>query len=128
MTPRTAHTGRHQDTVIHIGMPKWYHQAACANTDPEAFFDEYDYRAAQRLCKVCPVRFECLREALQETATGQLRVEGVWGGLTERARRDLVRMVRRGYNAGTLAAEYLAKSEPKRWGFLMEEPTSVICA
>ena len=38
------------------------------------------------MCSGCPVRFECLAEALDN------RIEwGVWGGMTERERRLLLR-------------------------------------
>jgi WhiB family transcriptional regulator, redox-sensing transcriptional regulator len=41
---------------------------------------------AKSLCRGCPVRTECLADALDN------RVEfGVWGGLTERERRALLR-------------------------------------
>ena len=42
--------------------------------------------AGPRVCMGCPVRFECLAEALDN------RIEwGVWGGMTERERRLLLR-------------------------------------
>jgi WhiB family transcriptional regulator, redox-sensing transcriptional regulator len=41
---------------------------------------------AKSVCRGCPVRTECLADALDN------RVEfGVWGGLTERERRSLLR-------------------------------------
>ena len=45
-----------------------------------------DQKRARLLCSGCPVRFECLAEALDN------RIEwGVWGGMTERERRLLLR-------------------------------------
>lgn len=42
--------------------------------------------AAKKVCTGCPVRLECLADALDS------RTEyGVWGGLTERERRALLR-------------------------------------
>lgn len=41
---------------------------------------------AKRICRGCPVQRECLAEALDN------RIEfGVWGGMTERERRALLR-------------------------------------
>ncbi len=43
-------------------------------------------REARQLCRGCPVRTECLAHALDQ------RIEfGVWGGMTERERRALLR-------------------------------------
>jgi len=43
-------------------------------------------REARGFCRTCPVRTECLAHALDE------RIEfGVWGGMTERERRALLR-------------------------------------
>jgi WhiB family redox-sensing transcriptional regulator len=45
-----------------------------------------DQQLIKRLCRRCPVATECLVEALDN------RIEyGVWGGLTERERRVLLR-------------------------------------
>jgi len=64
----------------------WRHSALCAQTDPELFFPEKGNRPqdAKMVCARCPVRAECLTDAL-----AQDRVSGVWGGTTERERRKL---------------------------------------
>jgi WhiB family redox-sensing transcriptional regulator len=50
------------------------------------FPDAADQKRARLLCTGCPVRLECLSEALDN------RIEwGVWGGMTERERRLLLR-------------------------------------
>lgn len=68
--------------------PEWDEQALCAQTDPEVFFPEKGggTREAKRICRRCPVRTECLRDALDRDERF-----GVWGGLTERERRKLKR-------------------------------------
>lgn len=65
----------------------WTAQAACRGTDPDALFVQgAAQNRAKAVCFGCPVRAECLADALDN------RIEfGVWGGLTERERRALLR-------------------------------------
>ena len=72
----------------------------CSQVDPELFFpEEKEYsktayyvniKAAKEICSKCPLVTECLEYALRN---GPL--EGVWGGLTERERYNLLRNERR---------------------------------
>ncbi|WP_043499999.1 WhiB family transcriptional regulator [Georgenia sp. SUBG003] len=65
----------------------WAREAACANTPPETLFVRgAAQRSAREICFSCPVRTACLVEAL-----GSETEFGVWGGLTERERRALLR-------------------------------------
>ncbi len=65
----------------------WMARAACQEVDPERLFVA---GAAQRqatvICRHCPVQRECLVDALDRREPF-----GVWGGLTERERRALLR-------------------------------------
>ncbi|MFG3284526.1 WhiB family transcriptional regulator [Streptomyces sp. NPDC048111] len=65
----------------------WTERAVCGEADAEALFAEgAKQQDAAALCAMCPVRTECLAHALDE------RIEfGVWGGMTERERRSLLR-------------------------------------
>lgn len=71
----------------------WTALAACArpshddDENPDAMFVQgAAQRNARQVCFTCPVRLECLIEALET------RMEfGVWGGLTERERRAMQR-------------------------------------
>ena len=65
----------------------WNAQAACRTTDPdELFVQGAAQNRAKTVCTGCPVRTECLADALDS------RVEcGVWGGMTERECRALRR-------------------------------------
>ena len=65
----------------------WPTMAACRNGDPDALFVQgAEQNVAKRICRGCPVRYECLADALDN------RIEfGVWGGMTERERRALLR-------------------------------------
>lgn len=65
----------------------WTARAACAEQDPDDLFVRgAAQRQAREVCFACPVRLECLVDALDN------RIQfGVWGGLTERERRALLR-------------------------------------
>ena len=65
----------------------WAPLGACSKTDPDALFVQgAEQNVAKRICRSCPVRYECLADALDN------RIEfGVWGGMTERERRALLR-------------------------------------
>ena len=65
----------------------WTSAAACGEADPdELFVTGAAQNRAKAVCGGCPVRTECLSDALDN------RVEfGVWGGMTERERRALLR-------------------------------------
>jgi WhiB family redox-sensing transcriptional regulator len=65
----------------------WTALSACRNTDPdELFVTGAAQNRAKAVCLGCPVRTECLADALDN----QIEV-GVWGGMTERERRALLR-------------------------------------
>lgn len=66
---------------------EWNTKAACRGTDPDDLFVQgAAQNRAKAVCGGCPVRAECLADALDS------RVEfGVWGGMTERERRALLR-------------------------------------
>ena len=66
----------------------WFDRAACLQADPEAFYPEKggSSRAAKRVCHTCPVQAECLSYALANDERF-----GIWGGMSERERRQLKR-------------------------------------
>ena len=65
----------------------WRASARCRTSDAEGLFvTGARQREARGFCRACPVRTECLAHALDQ------RIEfGVWGGMTERERRALLR-------------------------------------
>lgn len=65
----------------------WATLGRCRGSDPDALFVQGKaQREAKSVCKDCPVMAECLADALDN------RTEfGVWGGMTERERRALLR-------------------------------------
>ena len=77
--------------MISLGTPDvqqdWTARSACRTSDPdELFVTGAAQNRAKAVCLGCPVRTECLGDALDH------RVEfGVWGGMTERERRALLR-------------------------------------
>jgi WhiB family transcriptional regulator, redox-sensing transcriptional regulator len=65
----------------------WAGEAACAQTSPDTLFVRgAAQRTARELCFSCPVRMACLVEALSSGTEF-----GVWGGMTERERRALLK-------------------------------------
>lgn len=65
----------------------WASRGLCREGDPDALFVQgAQQNRAKLICRGCPVRTECLADALDD------RIEfGVWGGMTERERRALLR-------------------------------------
>lgn len=65
----------------------WVSKALCATYEPDALFVQgASQRQVRVRCIQCEVRLECLADALQSEANF-----GVWGGLTERERRAILR-------------------------------------
>ncbi|MDU7361434.1 MAG: WhiB family transcriptional regulator [Propionibacteriaceae bacterium] len=65
---------------------EWTLRANCRDLADALFPEGKDQKRARAVCRDCPVRSECLAEALDN------RIEwGVWGGMTERERRALLR-------------------------------------
>ena len=74
--------------LVDLDERPWAAYAACRSTDPDIFFPspESETGEAIRICRGCPVMYECRDWALD------MRVRyGVWGGLTERERRRMLR-------------------------------------
>ncbi|MGA9675709.1 MAG: WhiB family transcriptional regulator [Mycobacterium sp.] len=80
----THTTLRSVDTEERIA---WVSKALCRATDPdELFVRGAAQRKAAVICRHCPVMQECGADALDN------KVEfGVWGGMTERQRRALLK-------------------------------------
>ena len=65
----------------------WAPMGSCSTSDPDALFVQgAAQQTAKVVCQRCPVIAECLADALDN------RTEfGVWGGMTERERRALLK-------------------------------------
>jgi WhiB family redox-sensing transcriptional regulator len=74
--------------VVSAGtQPDWRLAARCREADPDGLFVRgAEQKQAKLVCMGCPVRTECLAEALDNRIGF-----GVWGGMTERERRALLR-------------------------------------
>jgi WhiB family redox-sensing transcriptional regulator len=70
-----------------IDTDNWEQFAECRKDSPDNMFvTGADQNVAKKICLRCVVRPECLQEALDN------QIEwGVWGGMTERERRALLR-------------------------------------
>ncbi len=82
--PTLAPTFATKSTAV---LEDWTTLSACRTGNPdELFVTGAAQNRAKAVCLGCPVRTECLSDALDN------RVEfGVWGGMTERERRALLR-------------------------------------
>lgn len=71
----------------------WTVLALCAQTDPELWFPERGHfeqsQVAKAVCGRCPVRGQCLAEAMTRRLWSD--DSGIWGGLSPRERRELAR-------------------------------------
>jgi len=70
----------------------WKQFGGCKGVDADIFYPVTDEEAdaARAVCAECPVRETCLEHAITVREK-----HGVWGGLTERERRRLIRRRRR---------------------------------
>jgi WhiB family redox-sensing transcriptional regulator len=87
--PRSALGRSHRSAVTPIS---WRALARCRGVDPEIFHPapEDDGAEAKAICALCPVREACLEDALMRREK-----DGVWGGLTARERRRVIRQRRK---------------------------------
>jgi len=103
----------------------WTDRAACKDLDPdELFVQGAAQNRRKQICRGCSVRTECLADALDN------RIEfGVWGGMTERERRALLRRrpevtswrelldnARSRYERGEKPSQTTPSSKPQRPG------------
>ena len=66
--------------------PAWHQNAACAGQTDLFFVKGTPPTRTRDICGGCPVREECL-----ETALADPDLVGLWGGTTERERREMRR-------------------------------------
>jgi WhiB family redox-sensing transcriptional regulator len=71
-----------------IDVPAWTDEARCAEVGGDEFFPEKggSSRKAKKVCMTCEVRVMCLEWALSNDERF-----GVWGGKSERERREIKR-------------------------------------
>lgn len=67
---------------------EWKKEGLCRFYPPQFFFpaDASGVLAAERVCRQCPVRTDCL-----EYASANHEDHGVWGGTSERKRRRIAK-------------------------------------
>jgi len=67
----------------------WQQSASCKGCDPDIFFpgrgESATLRLAKEVCATCPVKGECLDYAIEHHEHF-----GIWGGVSEKARRKIV--------------------------------------
>lgn len=74
--------------IPHLTPPQWMKQALCAQVDTDLFFPDIgeSNREAKLICRRCDVQPDCLAYAVN----GKIPF-GVWGGKSDRERRNLRR-------------------------------------
>jgi WhiB family redox-sensing transcriptional regulator len=81
-------------TLSPVSSTTWRSRSACEGLDPDIFYpaseDDAASAPAKSICETCPVKEPCLEHALNNRER-----EGVWGGMTERERRRMVRQRRK---------------------------------
>lgn len=91
----------------------WQESALCRQSDPEQWFPEQEGNNghdAKRICRQCPVRLMCLREAIEHREQF-----GVWAGFSARKLRgitDPVQAIRQD-NATAKRREQYRRSKAK---------------
>lgn len=92
----------------------WRLRAACRGHDTERWFDGPggQYGTAQQLCDGCPVRAECLHQAL--TTESAWHRYGLWGGLTGGQRNTIPALPASKAAALTFLREHLAALDAER--------------
>lgn len=79
--------------MSHTGMSNWNLKGLCKNFETDLFYPEpgesEKSKKACSVCKNCPVRAECLTEALENSEQF-----GIWGGFTLRQRRKILSHLR----------------------------------
>jgi WhiB family redox-sensing transcriptional regulator len=74
-------------TARSIMVKDWAQHGACGKAEPDALFVRgAAQQAAKKVCMGCPVIAECLADSLDNQTQF-----GVWGGMTERERRALLK-------------------------------------
>jgi WhiB family transcriptional regulator, redox-sensing transcriptional regulator len=99
--PATVFVGAELADVL-AGPEPWMVRALCNQADPDLFFPEKggSTREAKRICAGCEVRAECLAYALRRNEPS-----GIWGGLSERERRQLRRRLQEVHEDGAGAPD-----------------------
>jgi WhiB family redox-sensing transcriptional regulator len=72
--------------------PVWFADAACKGMTDMFFGEKLDYHLRQKAlatCASCPVIEPCREYALK--LSQHLRLQGVWGGLTQKQRRIILK-------------------------------------
>ena len=73
---------------------EWWKQASCRGVDTEMFYPgvgQQPDRLVLLTCQGCPVRVECLEDAMTLESDRTYTRHGVWGGLTSQQRHQLHR-------------------------------------
>lgn len=79
-----------------VDVEAWWHSAACARFDPRSFDppNVHVARQAKAVCATCPVKRDCLLEALTEENNTKFGPWLIRGGMTPTDRKNLTPRMR----------------------------------
>jgi WhiB family redox-sensing transcriptional regulator len=72
---------------------QWRQQAACQNQG-HLFFTNSHTHEAKTICRHCPVKQQCLTNALAHPRINGYPLAGIWGGTTQEERMQLLKKKR----------------------------------
>ena len=90
LTSNTSFSDYQTRIILH--MERWRPEANCSSVDTSGLYDTEESvmkKHAAKLCVTCPVQNQCLYTAI---IIGERH--GVWGGLTPRQRKSLVKSLK----------------------------------
>lgn len=102
----------------------WRKEGLCLDADPDLFFPDQGVpnKEGRAICEACPVQTECLSFAIENGER-----HGIWGGLTQDERADMVYLIGNGrsFDDARSTVRSMRKSARRRLILEMRVPIGV---